>query len=155
MRWGLGGAFAYSAVHKVLLPAQFAKIIYGYQLFPAVTINLLAITLPYLELFAGLCLLTGIYPRSSALLVNGLLAGFIAAVTANLVRGHTFDCGCFAFGETGSRSSAVQLLVRDLVLLFAGCYVMLFNGSRRAALKSTGGLLRGPCRGKLSSRNSR
>ena len=33
----LGGIFVYSSYHKIISPAAFAKIIYGYLLFPAFT----------------------------------------------------------------------------------------------------------------------
>ena len=34
-RWILGGMFVYASYNKILAPAVFAKIIYGYGLFPA------------------------------------------------------------------------------------------------------------------------
>jgi hypothetical protein len=43
-RWILGMTFIYASYNKILEPAVFAKIIYGYDLFPAVFINLIAIT---------------------------------------------------------------------------------------------------------------
>ena len=53
LRWLLGGLFVLASAHKIMDPAAFAKIIYGYDLFPAVAINLIAIILPYIELTAG------------------------------------------------------------------------------------------------------
>lgn len=138
LRWFLGFTFVYSAIHKILFPAHFAKIIYGYMLFPAFTINLIAIILPYLEIISGLCLILGIFSRSAAWIINMMLAGFICAISINLVRGVSFDCGCFAFGEAGHTASAVQLLVRDVLYLAIGTYIMLFTAPRRFALKSAG-----------------
>ena len=62
VRWILGVIFVYASYNKILAPAAFAKIIYGYDLFPAVFINLIAIIVPFLELFAGLALIIGVYP---------------------------------------------------------------------------------------------
>ena len=73
-RWILGVTFIYSSYSKILAPADFAKIIYGYGLFPASLINLIAIIVPYLELVIALALILGIYPRSAVIIVNTLLA---------------------------------------------------------------------------------
>ena len=52
-RWILGLTFIYASLHKILSPEDFAKIVYGYDLFPHVFINLIAIIIPFLELIAG------------------------------------------------------------------------------------------------------
>lgn len=130
-RWFLGLTFIYASYHKIVLPSHFAKIIYGYDLLPGASINFIAVILPFLELFAGLALVIGIYPRSAAAIINGMLLAFIVGITINLVRGHQFDCGCFAFGEQGSTSSATQLLVRDAILLMLGLHVLRYDGRRK------------------------
>ena len=43
LRLFLGGLFIYASYHKILDPAAFAKNIYSYYLFPAASINLIAI----------------------------------------------------------------------------------------------------------------
>lgn len=141
MRWLLGAIFIIACVHKIAEPAKFAKIIYGYYLFPSVSINLFAITLPYLELFAGIALILGIYPRSAAMIINAMLLAFIIAISINLLREHTFDCGCFSLGDSNSASSALQLLVRDVVCFAFGLEVLLFNHRRRWCLYQSGSIL--------------
>ena len=141
VRWFLGIVFMYAGCIKILAPAQFAKIIYGYDLFPGISINLIAILLPYMELFCGLALLLGIYPRSASLIINFMLLGFIIAIGINLIRGHKFDCGCFSFGEQGHGSSAVALLMRDSLYFALGLHLLLFRKRRRLSLLQTGGLL--------------
>jgi uncharacterized membrane protein YphA (DoxX/SURF4 family) len=133
-RWILGITFIYASFHKIIAPADFAKILYGYDLFPGVLINLIAIVLPFVELFSGLALILGIYPRSAALIVNGMLLGFIIALSINLVRGHEFDCGCFWPGQTGHTSSAELLLVRDIIYFVIGLQVFLYGRRRRACI---------------------
>ena len=141
-RWILGVIFVYASIHKILEPAHFAKIIYGYYLFPDDSINLIAIFLPFLEIFAGTALLLGVYPRSAALLINIMLFAFIIAISINLVRGHEFDCGCFSFGERGYTSSATQLLVRDIIGFFLGLQILFFGEYRRVCLKQSGSVLK-------------
>ncbi len=129
-RWILGLTFIYASYHKILAPADFAKIIYGYDLFPYGAINLIAIVLPFIELIAGLALILGIYPRSAALIINGMLVAFIVVLSINLIRGLEFDCGCFSVKESGYFSSAKPTLVRDFIYLILGGYIFLFNGAR-------------------------
>ncbi len=137
----LGVVFIYASGHKILDPAHFAKIIYGYYLFPENGINLIAIILPLLELLCGMALVLGIYPRSAALLINIMLLAFIVAISINLIRGHEFDCGCFSLGDAGYTSSASQLLVRDIICFVFGLYIMFYDRKRKACLKQTGGLV--------------
>lgn len=133
-RWILGLTFIYASLHKILAPADFAKIIYGYDLFPAVLINLMAITIPFTELITGLALILGIYPRSAALIITVMLLGFTIALSINLVRDHVFDCGCFSGSQTGYTSSAWVLLGRDFILLAMSLQVNLFAGLRKMCL---------------------
>ncbi|MCP4023045.1 MAG: DoxX family membrane protein [Desulfobacteraceae bacterium] len=119
----LGLTFIIASVHKIIDPAGFAKIIYGYGIFPDVLINIIAIIVPFIELVAGLCLLTGLYFRSALILINLLLLGFICIISFNLLRGYQFDCGCFSFSGTNSASSAVSLLIRDILLLGIGMFL--------------------------------
>ena len=131
-RWILGLTFIYASFHKIISPADFAKIVYGYSLFPEIFINLIAITLPFLELIAGLALIIGIYPRSAAVIINGLLLAFIAVLAINLVRGHEFDCGCFSADQGGYTSSPKVTLLRDIIYLAFGMQIVLFKGNRRS-----------------------
>lgn len=131
-RWILGLIFIYASLHKILSPADFAKIVYGYDLFPHVFINLIAIIIPFLELIAGLALIIGVYPRSAAIIINGLLLAFMAALTINLIRGHEFDCGCFSAGQSGYSSSTKVTLVRDVIYFVFGLQIVLFEGNRRS-----------------------
>lgn len=134
-RWILGITFIYASYHKIISPGDSAKIIYGYDLLPDVLINLIAIILPFVELFSGLALILGIYPVSAVLIVNGMLLTFIIALSINLVRGHEFDCGCFSFGKTGYSSSMLQVLVRDIMYFFLGLQVFFYNRRRKWCIR--------------------
>ena len=133
-RWILGITFVCASYHKIFAPADFAKILYGYDLFPHVLINLIAITLPFIELVFGLALILGVYPRSAAMIINGLLLAYIIILTINLARGHEFDCGCFSVSKSGYLSSPEPMIVRDMIYLIIGLQVFLFNGVRKGCL---------------------
>jgi uncharacterized membrane protein YphA (DoxX/SURF4 family) len=136
-RWILGLTFIYASLHKIIAPADFAKIVYGYGLFPEILINLIAIMIPLLELVTGLALVIGVYPRSAAITINGLLLAFIAVLTINLIRGHEFDCGCFPAGQSGYSSSPKVTIARDIIYFMLGLHVILFNGVRKISIKRT------------------
>jgi len=118
----LGITFIYASYHKIADPSGFAKILYGYAIFPGFSINILAIIIPFLELTAGFCLIMGLFPRSAVLIINALLIGFILALGFNLMRGHQFDCGCFSISNQPTTISNISLLIIDLLLLGAGIY---------------------------------
>ncbi len=130
-RWILGLTFIYASYHKIIAPADFAKIIYGYDLFPQDFINLIAIILPFVELVSGLALILGIYPRSAVTIINGMLLAFIIVLSINLIRGHEFDCGCFSVQKTGYLSSAASILVRDIIYFAIGLQIFLYGGVRK------------------------
>ena len=134
LRWFIGGLFIYASFHKIVHPEIFAKIVYGYDLFPHFLINLIAILVPYVELIAGLCLLAGVFPRGASVIINGLLILFILFISFNLFRGHEFDCGCFSVNEQKMHSPSSALLVRDVIYLAIAIYVFWFNGKRKFCL---------------------
>jgi putative oxidoreductase len=123
LRLLLGLTFIWASLDKIVNPAEFARIIYGYGVFPEITINAIAIFLPYVECITGACLITGVLPKSSLAIINGLLVGFIFLIGFNLFRGYSFDCGCFSVSDTQSAGSAWSLLIRDVLLLVAGIFL--------------------------------
>jgi len=135
-RWILGATFIYASYSKILAPAVFSKIIYGYGLFPEILINLLAIILPFVELIAGLALIIGFYPRSAALIINAMLLAFIISLSINIIRGHEFDCGCFAIDANSQSTFSGPLLIRDIIYFSLGIYVFLFRNPRRLCMCS-------------------
>ena len=137
LRWLLGGLFVMASVHKIMDPAAFAKIVYGYGLFPAATINLIAIIVPFIELTAGLALMIGVYPRAAALILSAMLLVFILIIGINTLRGHVFDCGCFATSEAALwENHPGWMLGRDAVLLLIGGHVAAFRGRRRMLVRA-------------------
>ncbi len=137
VRWILGLTFIYASFYKILSPSDFAKIIYGYDLFPGGLINLIAIMLPFVELIAGLALITGIYSRSAALIINAMLLVFTIVLSINIFRGHEFDCGCFSSSKIGYTTSVKFSLYRDVTFFILGMHVYLYERPRRGCLLKT------------------
>jgi uncharacterized membrane protein YphA (DoxX/SURF4 family) len=138
----VGVVFVYASHDKIWLPEEFARIVYHYQIIgpsdalPPLLPNLLAVSLPWVELLAGLALVVGLWRRESALLVAVLLFVFIVAVSSTLVRGIDIEnCGCFALDAAG-RAAGIKLILEDLALL-AGALVLAFLPPRRASAPPT------------------
>ncbi len=134
LRVVLGTIFIYSSVHKIINPKQFAEIIYGYNLFPLYSINLIAITIPFAEFVAGISLVCGIYPKASSIIIISLLTGFIISISINILSGHKFDCGCFTFGKTDNYANR-QLLFRDILFLFTSVFIFFYKQDRKCLFK--------------------
>lgn len=130
----LGGVFIYASIHKIMEPAPFAKVIYGYSLFPESSINLMAITIPYIEFLCGLLLMAGIFPLSSSVIITGMLAAFMIAISINLIRGHEFDCGCFSVKNGGKQASPIELLIRDALYIAMSLHIVFYKGKRKFVL---------------------
>ncbi len=119
----LGAVFIYASIDKIQHPAAFAKQVYNYQMLPVMASNLFAMSLPWMELFAGLALIIGVFKGESSLLLSVLLVVFIAAISVNLYRGVNLDCGCFSTSGEGRGIGAVTV-AQDVVLLLAGLVVL-------------------------------
>ena len=81
------GMFIYAALYKIVEPGSFAKSIWYYHLAPGSLINLMAVLLPWLEIFAGVALIMGIFYRGAVLWVNLMMVVFIIALTTTISRG--------------------------------------------------------------------
>jgi hypothetical protein len=85
-------------------------------------LNLAAITLPWIEIVAGVFLVLGIWMRASAILLSALTLVFMVAIGSALARGLDIDCGCF--GTVGGRRAGLVPLLEDMVLLLCGLWVV-------------------------------
>jgi putative oxidoreductase len=119
----LGGIFIYTSLPKLMHPGEFARLVYGYRILHPDMVNLAGITLPWIELAAGAFLVIGIIPRSSALVLAGLLGLFIGAGFLALARGLDIECGCF-FPFMSDHKLTWDLLVRDAVLILFALQIM-------------------------------
>jgi uncharacterized membrane protein YphA (DoxX/SURF4 family) len=119
----VGGVFVYASIDKILYPVEFAKAVYNYQMLPLPLSNLMAMSLPWLELFAGLALLVGVLRRESALALSGLLVSFIIALSVNIYRGVDIDCGCLGLSG-GGRTVGMMTVVEDVILLIGTLFLL-------------------------------
>ena len=96
-RLAVGGVLVYAGFLKAAGPvAEFAAILEAYKLFPSAALTPLALGLPYVEMWVGLFVLSGLYTRYAALIAAILSTAFLSAVGSALARGLDLaSCGCF------------------------------------------------------------
>ena len=133
-RLALGFLFFYAGVGKIIAPREFAVAIYNYQLLPDGAINLLAVVLPWLEVFLAAALVAGFYVRGASLLSAGLFFVFAVALSINLVRGLDISCGCFS---TAGDSINWLYVVREAGLLALSVFVLFFDRGWRCLAGSS------------------
>ena len=141
-RWLLGATFLYLGLNKALHPVEFLKLMRQYDLVQSsLPLNLVAVVLPWFEVFCGLLLLAGVAVRGTALMLMVMLVPFTILVFRRALAIQSalaipfcmvkFDCGCGA-GEV--------LICRKLMenLLFMGLSIWLLAGyGRKFCLRHT------------------
>jgi uncharacterized membrane protein YphA (DoxX/SURF4 family) len=120
----LGGIFIYASLDKIAHPAEFAKAIGNYHILPFGLENLLSLTLPWLELLAGVALITGVMIDGAAIMVIIMNIIFIFAISQALARGISIECGCFSVTTEGGDNIGLQTVIRDIGYLIMGFIVL-------------------------------
>jgi len=118
----LGIFFVAASLPKLVDPPSFAHMIYNYRIVPGALVNLMALTMPWIELLSGLALILGIWKDAARTIIAALLLVFIVAISINLARNNAIDCGCFdvtAAGKSHEERIADMhfVVIRDLGML--------------------------------------
>jgi len=113
-RLTLGLVFVIAALTKVGDVAWFGQQVHNYRIVPDWAENLLTIVLPWIELVAGLALVTGVRARAGAVVALALMLVFTVAVGAAWARGLDFRCGCF--GKVGAATIGAHKFLENLGL---------------------------------------
>ena len=114
----VGFVFIYAGILKISDPAGFSDAINNYDLLPISLVNFFAITLPWIEVVAGLFLLFGIYVKENSFIISLLLIVFILAIVISLGRGLNIECGCFGT-SSGAEVGIIKLVENILLLIFS------------------------------------
>lgn len=140
LRLLLGAFFVYASLDKIWSPAAFAKIVYQWQVVGPVPSNLVAVTLPWVELLAGLLLIAGVSRRESALVIALMLVVFIVAAGSVMARGIDVEnCGCVSVAKAETPSAWPPawtkgvgwfLVTRNLVLLSVALVLVFVSPAR-------------------------
>ena len=109
----LGAMLLYASFDKIANPSDFAVDIANYLMIPFAFSNLLAIVLPWVELYVGACLLLGIFVDGASLLTMGMMVVFLIALSQATIRGLDIECGCFK----GASPIGIRRIFEDIVWL--------------------------------------
>jgi putative oxidoreductase len=124
LRLILGFVFIYAGAEKITTPIEFAESISNYQLLNAFFITLTSVLLPWLEVFCGILLVSGVAVKENAFIISAMLGVFIIAGLISLARGLDIDCGCF--GDASAKLGFMKIFENTL-LLAAGIILMVFD----------------------------
>ncbi|MGF1656595.1 MAG: MauE/DoxX family redox-associated membrane protein [Verrucomicrobiales bacterium] len=119
----VGGVLLLAGVIKLQDPVSFYFDLLGYGIFVDHFARGIAMTLPWLECFTGLCVLLGRPLYRGALLVSGLLwSAFLVVVAWAMITGLEIGCGCF--GQWTPWETLWPTALMDTILLSLTIYLM-------------------------------
>ena len=133
LRITIGGGFIFAGVLKIADPAAFSHDVANFRLLPHSGINFVAVVLPWIEVLAGLSVLTGFWLRSGVLMIIALTTVFLFAILSALTRGLNIECGCF--GTLGGTTIGLRSLAIDLGFLCLAALLMWRTRSRLSSIK--------------------
>jgi putative oxidoreductase len=117
----LAAVFIYAAVQKIIDPVTFSKEIDNYQMLPYILVSLMAVILPWLELFCGVLFIMGKGLRGASLILIAMNIVFIIAIGSAMARGLDISCGCFGAGA--SEKVGFRKIGEDVLFLAGATFV--------------------------------
>lgn len=124
-----GGVFVYAGILKVADPMSFLDDVRSFDLLGDPWAAWVAMGLPWLEIFAGLAVMSGFLRSGGLVILNASLVLFLIVISIAWFRGIDIRCGCF--GHTDATSSYRDLILRDVLLLLAGI-VLVWKGKTKS-----------------------
>ena len=123
----IGIIFIWASWDKILNPKDFAGIIHNYRILPAALINPVAVILPCTEALCGILLITNIYTRGSALIIDIMMIVFIFLFIFNIYRALDISCGCFTTSAHMEKGSQIMHIARDLLIFIPGIIILFYS----------------------------
>ena len=111
----VGAVLVFSAVTKLVHPAEFVAVVQAHEILPQSLAGPAAAILPWIELLLGSLVLFGLFTRPALLTAGVLLLFFLALMALAWMRGKDIDCGCFI--GVIEETVGPLTLARDLVIL--------------------------------------
>jgi uncharacterized membrane protein YphA (DoxX/SURF4 family) len=122
VRLGLGFMFIASSVPKIRQPYPFLGSVYAYELVGPKLGVLVAMVLPWLELFAGVCLVGGVFLGGALLASAGMGVLFTYVLASALWQHLDISCGCFSTSLAGKIGYLTLIRAAAITLASAAAY---------------------------------
>ena len=116
----LGSVFLWASFDKIIDPEKFARSIANYHVLPFGIENIIAIVLPWLELFIGSGLILGVMVDGSIIITSVLLILFNLMIAQAILRGFNIECGC---GLKEGQLVGIEKILENFVYL-GGAYIL-------------------------------
>ena len=124
VRIGIGCMFIYGSLPKIRQPYDFLSSVYSYELVGPKMGMFVAMTLPWLEVLVGICLIGGIFISGALLASIAMAAMFSFVLGSALYHGLDITCGCFGAGSTDIIT--YKTLMRAVIVLLASLAAYLY-----------------------------
>ena len=126
-RYFLGIIFIYASFSKIIDPISFSSNIDNYHITPIAINNLVALIIPWIELFIGLGLIFNKYIKGSIVIMIFLLILFIIMISQAYFRGIDLHCGCFKSIQSSNikdlKADMLKKIAEDIVFLCMAIYL--------------------------------
>lgn len=99
IRLVFGAFFLLSGVLKLKDPILFAEAVRNYKLIGDPFAPAMALFVPWVEVIAGIGVMTDRFARGASLLLLGAMLVFTGAIGISWIRGLDITCGCFGGNE--------------------------------------------------------
>lgn len=119
---GFGGVWIWAGVLKARAPALFLMDVRSFQMLGDPWAAWLALCLPWLEIFCGICVVIRRFYFGAMAILTGLLGIFLFAIISAQQRGLDITCGCF--GKSENETHYAELITRDVGLLVVAFILM-------------------------------
>ncbi|MEN6295698.1 MAG: MauE/DoxX family redox-associated membrane protein [Chloroherpetonaceae bacterium] len=128
----VGLMFIVVGVGKIANPEEFAKEIANYQILPYLFVNITAIIIPWIELFAGILLLLGVQTKSSSIVIAVMTVVFTIAVIIAIAKGLNIECGCYS--NIASQQVGLPKVLENIGLLIL-TFIIILSDNKKFSLK--------------------
>ena len=114
IRIAIGCMFIYSSLPKIRHPYDFLSSVYSYELVGPKLGMFVAMTLPWLEVIVGVCLVGGVFV-SGALLASAAMAAMFTFVLGSAMY-HSLNITCGCFGASSTEIVGISTLLRAAII---------------------------------------
>ena len=133
LRIGLGIFFIWSGVVKLQDLPAFTEAVGNFQIVGEPWDAVVAYTLPWVEIFAGLAVASGFGKAGGLVMILGMLLVFCAAIGWVWSQGLNINCGCYGKDSEPTNYPLKLAANSGLILVAVACLVLMGRQRRLAS----------------------